>query len=194
MSSTPAAKSAMAALIQEKYLADRVFPAAAAAVAALRRDDFRVVLVTGSLDFIVRPLADALGVDDVIANVLEEDVNTQTFTGRLEGVAVADEEKRVRVLEYAAENDVDLSASHAYGDSIADLPMLECVGVAHAVSPSDALRARAEEERWPVLTWKEDYLNEKKGKRNGNGNDENGGGENGGSSSSSTSSSSPALA
>ena len=39
----------------------------------------------------------------------------------------------------------------------ADLPMLECVGKAHAVSPSDALRARAEKEGWPVLTWKEEY-------------------------------------
>lgn len=80
MSATREAKSAMAALIQEKYLAERVFPAAAAAVAALKRDDFRVVLVTGSLDFLVAPLAHSLGVDHVIANALEEEPNTGTFT------------------------------------------------------------------------------------------------------------------
>jgi phosphoserine phosphatase len=61
LSASEESKTAMAALIQKKYLAERVFPAAAAAVAALKRDDFRVVLVTGSLDFIIAPLAASLG-------------------------------------------------------------------------------------------------------------------------------------
>ena len=75
------------------------------------------------------------GVDHVIANTLEEAEETETFTGRLAGAPVADEEKRTRVLAYAREHDVDLATSHAYGDSAADLPMLECVGragTAHA--------------------------------------------------------------
>jgi hypothetical protein len=36
------------------------------------------------------------------------------------------------------------------------------VGNAYAVSPSAALRARAEKEGWPVLPWKEDYKDGKK--------------------------------
>lgn len=152
------AKVAMASLIHKKYLVHRVFPAAATAIAALKRDDFRVILVTGSLDFIIAPLAASLNVDHVIANILEEDEETETFTGRLVGPAVADEEKRVRVLKYARDNNIDLMRSQAFGDSVADLPMLECVGEPHAVSPSKALRCLAEERGWPVLGWKEDYL------------------------------------
>ena len=37
----------------------------------------------------------------------------------VEGAAVADEEKRVRILRYARDHHVDLNASHAYGDSVA---------------------------------------------------------------------------
>ena len=118
-----------------------------------------MVLVTGSIDFIIAPLACALGVDHVIANTLEveKDRSTLKFTGRLVGAPVADEEKRTRILAWADDNDVDLQKSHAYGDSAADLPMLECVGNPHAVSPCDRLRARAEKAGWPILGWKEEY-------------------------------------
>ena len=37
----------------------------------------------------------------------------------IEGAAVADEEKRIRILQYAREHHVDLNAIHAYGDSVA---------------------------------------------------------------------------
>ena len=38
---------ALLAVIHERYLSKRVFPAAAAAIAALKADHFRIVLVTG---------------------------------------------------------------------------------------------------------------------------------------------------
>lgn len=49
------------------------------------------------------------------------------FSGELEGEAVSSQEKAQLVRQYAAEQGVDLQECHAYGDSIADLAMLESV-------------------------------------------------------------------
>jgi len=114
--------------------------------------------VTGALDFMVRPVAARLGADDVIANVLGEAAGPgggpAVFTGELVGPAVADGEKRVRVLAWCRERGVDPAACHAFGDSFGDLAMLESVGVPHAVTPDRRLRAIAEERGWAVLPWR----------------------------------------
>ena len=88
---------------------------------------------------------------DVIAPSLVE--SNGLFTGKLGGPPIGTEEKARQVRSYAQTHDIDLAQSHAYGDSIADLPMLECVGFPHAVNPDRALAAIARERNWPVHQW-----------------------------------------
>ncbi len=151
MDASTEAKDAMATLVYDRYTAPRVFPAAVEAIAGLKREGYDVVLVTGSVDFVVEPLAKELGASRVIANVLEEE--SGKFTGRLVGPAVADDEKRVRIEAFAEEAGYDLAGCAAYGDSYSDLPMLSCVGEPRVVSPSNSLRVKAQDEGWPVLEW-----------------------------------------
>ena len=75
------------------------------------------------------------------------------FTGELGGPPIGEEEKVRQVRRYAEENGIDLSQSYAYGDSIADLPMLEAVGMPHAVNPDRALKAVARARGWPMHEW-----------------------------------------
>lgn len=110
-----------------------------------------IVLVTGSLDFLMEALGAELGGADVLAAKLEE--RDGAFTGELVGGPVIAEEKRRLMLEYAARHRIDLAKSYAYGDSSADLPMLEAVGYPHAVNPDKKLRSLAERKKWPVLNW-----------------------------------------
>lgn len=112
----------------------------------------RAVLVTGSLDFLILPLADALGVDAVIAPSLVE--TDGVFTGQLTGPPIGGEEKAVQIRRFAEGNGIDLAESHSYGDSIADLPMLEAVGFPHAVNPDRALARIARSRGWPIHHWK----------------------------------------
>lgn len=116
-----------------------------------RRAGRRVVLVTGSLDFLMEALGAELGGADVLAAQLEE--RNGVFTGELVGGPVIAEEKRRRMLLYAGQHNLDLSQCFAYGDSSADLPMLESVGFPHAVNPDKKLRALAERQSWPVFDW-----------------------------------------
>ena len=110
-----------------------------------------IVLVTGSLDFIIEPLAAEVRADAVIAARLVE--SDGCFTGELEGPPIGGQEKARRMRDFATERGIDLSRSHAYGDSMADLPMLETVGFPQAVNPDRGLAAAARRRGWPTHHW-----------------------------------------
>lgn len=116
-----------------------------------RRAGRRIVLVTGSLDFLMEPLAGMIGGADILAAALEE--KDGHFTGRLVGGPVIGDEKARRMGIHAREHALQLKKSHAYGDSSADLAMLEAVGFAHAVNPDHKLRAVAAKKGWAVHCW-----------------------------------------
>jgi HAD superfamily hydrolase (TIGR01490 family) len=129
----------------------RLYPAAADCVAGHVRAGRRVVLVTGSIDFIMAPLAKDLGAAHVLAPGLVR--AGEVFTGDLSGPPLAEAEKARRMQRLAEAEDIDLAGSYAYGDSIADLAMLEAVGHPQAVNPDSRLAALAASRGWPVHRW-----------------------------------------
>jgi len=144
-------KEQMAGLCFENYLRPNIFEQAKERISQLKEEGYQIILVTGSLDFLIQPLAEDLQVDHLIAARLEE--KEGKFSGELDGLPVSDKEKVSRIEAYAAANEIDLTASQAYGDSIADLPMLECVGEAHPVRPDPKLMAIAQQRKWPIEEW-----------------------------------------
>lgn len=128
----------------------RRFPEGVLRVERHRREGRRAVLVTGSIDFLIRPLAEELGADLLAARLLEQG---ERFTGELDGPPISEGEKARRMRAYAEANAINLSESFAYGDSIADLPMLEAVGHPVAINPDAALRREALRRGWAIETW-----------------------------------------
>jgi alcohol-forming fatty acyl-CoA reductase len=141
-------------------IAPRLFPEAVACIDEHRRAGRSVVLVTGSLDFIMAPLARSLKVDDMIVAAMTE--HQGVLTGELTSVPIGEEEKARRMRAYAEEHDIDLSQSYAYGDSTADVPMLECVGHPCAINPKKKLRRIAHERGWSIHEWSRDALEPKR--------------------------------
>jgi HAD superfamily hydrolase (TIGR01490 family) len=129
-----------------------VFPDALACVRDHQRQGHRVVLVTGALDFVMEPLAEFLQADNLYAVQLAE--HDGVFTGELKGPPLADEHKATLVRAYARQHDIELAQSVAYGNSMGDAPMLECMGQAVAVNPDRRLRGLAKERGWSVARWK----------------------------------------
>ena len=109
----------------------------------------RVVLITGSLDWTVRPLSAHLGADDFIANRLE--MNNGTATGKLLRPVVAGPEKAGLIVDDAAKAGHDLARCSAYSDSYSDVPMLSVVGHPSCINPDKKLRRLARAYDWPVL-------------------------------------------
>jgi HAD superfamily hydrolase (TIGR01490 family) len=110
------------------------------------------IVVTGALDFSVKPLCDYLGIDEFAANHLEF-VNGYA-TGRLLPPVMASATKAKWIREYAEKKDINLSESYAYSDSISDLPMLSIVGHPGAVSPDFRLKQTALQHDWAILNLK----------------------------------------
>ncbi len=107
----------------------------------------RVFIVSSSPAEVVRPLAERLGADEVIAT--RPAIADGRYTGELEFYCYRDR-KAEAIREVAAERGIDLAASYAYSDSITDLPLLEAVGNPVAVNPDRELRREAERRGWKV--------------------------------------------
>lgn len=130
----------------------KTFPGAAALIEADRAAGYEPVLVTGGLDFAMRPAAEHLGFDHLIANRME--FKDGIATGRIIEPLLAEEGKVKAIQEFVDRYNVDLGQSKAYSDSGSDAPMLEMAGYPAAVNPDKALAAIAAERGWPILSTK----------------------------------------
>jgi HAD superfamily hydrolase (TIGR01490 family) len=111
---------------------------------ALGRQAF---IVSSSPEEVVRPLAERLGVDGIVATRAES-VDGR-YTGKLEFYCYR-EQKAEAIRRLAEEQGIDLQGSYAYSDSITDRPMLEAVGNPVAVNPDRELRRLAQQRGWNV--------------------------------------------
>ncbi|MDP3278619.1 MAG: HAD family phosphatase [Deltaproteobacteria bacterium] len=133
----------------EKVIEPAIFKGARDLIRTSKDRDHRVVFVSGSLDFLVQRLADALGADDVIANRLE--FRKGIATGKLLPPVVAGPAKAKILRDHAREHGFVLDDCYAYSDSLSDVPMLSVVGHPAAVQPDAALERLARANQWPVL-------------------------------------------
>jgi len=112
----------------------------------------RIVLLTGAIDLLVKPIADFIGADDFIASKLE--VICGRFTGRLLRPPLSELQKAIAIREYALVHGLSLSQCYAYGDSYSDRFALECVGHPVAVNPDLRLLLLAKRRGWKVERWR----------------------------------------
>jgi HAD superfamily hydrolase (TIGR01490 family) len=126
----------------------RISPRGRERLAEHRRAGRLVVVVSGTLDVVMEPLARALGVDVAIASCLASEGGR--LTGELTDLYPRGENKRLLIERLAAERGLDLGRSWAYGDDWHDLPMLEAVGHPVAVNPRARLKRVAVERGWPI--------------------------------------------
>ncbi len=127
-----------------------VQPLAAGLFAEHRAAGRPIVLATTTPYDLVKPLADLLGLDDVVAT--RYGVNADgTYDGTITGPFVWSAGKLAAVREWAERNGVDLAQSFAYSDSVYDTPLLAAVGSPYVVNPDPRMVLVAAARRWPVL-------------------------------------------
>lgn len=136
----------------EEVLKPAIFPGTAELIAQGKKIGQRQVVLTGALDFTIERLMDFLGIDHFVANRLEF-VNGYA-TGRVLPPVMASATKAKWIREYAERENINLSESYAYSDSISDLPMLSIVGHPVAVNPDFRLKQTARQHDWSVLDLK----------------------------------------
>ena len=128
-----------------------IYAEAAALIEEHRSAGRDVVVVSSSGEEMVRPIAEQLGIADVIATRMV--VEDGRYTGEVAYYA-AGPTKAEAARKLAADRGYDLSECYAYSDSVSDIPLLEAVGHPTAVNPDRALRRIAAERGWPVLEFR----------------------------------------
>ena len=111
------------------------------------------IIITATNSFVTAPIAQALGIDHLIATDPEQ-IDGQ-FTGRVAGVPCFQKGKITRLEQWLDEQNLtwlSFLQSWFYSDSLNDLPLLSKVTHPVAVDPDDTLRAHAQKNNWPIIS------------------------------------------
>lgn len=113
-----------------------------------RAEGRTVILMSGSLSFLVQPFHEHFGTDLMVAHQLE--AVKGRFTGQRVGLHPFSENKAKLAQRLATEHGFDLSRSYAYGNHHTDAHKLELFGYPVAVNPDRKLRQIATEKGWHI--------------------------------------------
>ena len=127
---------------------ETIFPEAERLIADHHASGHAVAIVSGATRFIVEPMAEHLGVGNILYTRLEAE--NGVLTGRVLEPLCFDEGKIYWVQKFVEDEKVDLARSYFYTDSVTDLPLLELVGHPIVTNPDPILYRTAVRRRWPV--------------------------------------------
>jgi HAD superfamily hydrolase (TIGR01490 family) len=134
--------------LYDEVLAHRIFPGTKELLDRHRTTGHEVWLVSASPVEVGSLMASHFEVTGALGTVPER--KDGFYTGRLVGGLLHGQAKADAVIQLAQERGLDLSASFAYGDSIADVPLLALVGNPCGINPDRRLRAYCARHGWPV--------------------------------------------
>ena len=132
----------------EEIIVPRLRPRGLTRVRFHQSQGHKIVLLSGTLALVARPLKEYLGAAWLIAT--EITASGPILTGEIKGLHPRGENKRVLLEELAGRQGLDLSGSYAYGDHEADIPLLSSVGRPVAVNPRRPLAREARRRGWPI--------------------------------------------
>jgi phosphoserine phosphatase len=121
----------------------RIMSGARALIATMQNRSARCVLVSGGFTVFADRVAEEIGFDRALSNVLE--LEGDTLAGTVTRPIVGAAAKRETLLSEAAALGLDLSLTLAVGDGANDIPMIEAagLGVAYHAKPKTAAAADA---------------------------------------------------
>ena len=148
----PEAAAAAHARFMDEVIRPAIRPAAIELVRRHQQAGDVVVITSATNEFVTRPIAQAFGVDELIATELARGPDGW-LTGEVAGQPNMREGKVARLAAWLAARGWDWSDVEAtfYSDSMNDLPLLEKVQHPVATNHDERLRALAQERGWPVL-------------------------------------------
>jgi len=118
----------------------------------LKKKNFEIIIISGTLDFLLKPFIEKLKADGGIGSHME--VNDGKFSGRITDIYPYKYGKILALNRYVYERTVDYANSYAFADSLADIPLLKLFGNPVVINPGLLLRLRAKIEKWTVMKLK----------------------------------------
>jgi HAD superfamily hydrolase (TIGR01490 family) len=135
------------------YLKPRLAPGILSRVRFHKKEGHLLVLISGSVRYLLEPVARDLEFDHLLCTDLEVD-QKGLMTGKPAGLVCVNHNKKMLTLKLAQKLKLDLAGSYAYGNHHSDLPLLEIVGNPHAVQPNSILKRTARQRSWPIIGYR----------------------------------------
>jgi HAD superfamily hydrolase (TIGR01490 family) len=129
-----------------------IFPEIIDIIRQHKEKDRELIVVSNSVDLIVRPVANFLGIENYIAT--KPEVLNGNFTGRILGDIIYGRNKVNFVREFASKSNFSLIGSYGYSDHVSDLDLLMIVSNSYVVNPNKSLMKEARKRNWPILLFK----------------------------------------
>ncbi len=132
------------------FFDDILNPRMVSEVERCRQAGYWLVLLTGTPEFLAKPIAKRLAMDDYIATQCKS--HDGYFTAVPPSQHPFGTSKLHLAKEYCRLTGAELDQSVAYGDSHQDYQLLKAVGSAIAVNPDRHMVALAQMNNWPVIS------------------------------------------
>lgn len=113
------------------------------------RGDY-LLIITATNRFVTGPIAELLGVDELLAT--EPELRNGGYTGEVVGIPTFREGKVRRLEQWLEKSGLNLGGSSFYSDSHNDLPLLEMVERPVAVDPDETLEGHARAKGWEIIS------------------------------------------
>jgi len=136
----------------EEVIRPIILPAACEQVAWHRERGHTLLIITATNAFVTRPIAEALGIPNLLAT--EPECLGQRYTGRWIGTPTFRDGKVQVLHDWLAHTPHSLADSWFYSDSHNDLPLLERVARPVAVDPDQRLREVAGARGWDIRSFR----------------------------------------
>jgi len=134
----------------EQKIRPIMLPKSEALLAKHKAQGDTLMIITATNDFVTGPIAEALGVDNLIATRAEFINNA--YTGKVAGIPCFQHGKVDNLQSWLAENNETLQESWFYSDSANDIPLLDQVTYPVAVDADERLTRHAMQKNWPIMS------------------------------------------
>ncbi len=140
----------------EEKIRPIMLPKARELLARHREQGDYLLIITATNRFVTAPIAEELGVDDMLAT--EPEMVNGCYTGDISDIPCFQQGKVTRLERWLAETGMNLEGGWFYSDSHNDLPLLELVAHPVAVDADETLSDHASQKGWPQISLRDETV------------------------------------
>ncbi|NQZ52669.1 MAG: HAD family hydrolase [Piscirickettsiaceae bacterium] len=142
---------------RKQYLTEKIEPIllleGRSFIAQHQQQGDTLLIITATNSFITTPIAEKLGIQNLIAT--EPEIVDGIYTGKVTGTPSYQQGKVERLMDWLNKHSQTLEGSYFYSDSHNDLPLLNLVDHPIAVDPDPKLQAIAQQKDWKILSFRQ---------------------------------------
>ena len=114
-----------------------------------RNEGYSILLLSGSIRFLVEPMARLLQADHIVCS--ETEIVEGAFTGELTSLHPYGQNKKILAIQFCRDHGFEMSTATAYANEFNDRFLLNEVAIPIAVHPDSKLRTLATKKKWTIL-------------------------------------------